>query len=135
MLAVAFTAIFPVVGCGGSNDTHKLYAVSGNVTFGGKPVPVGFVTFEPNSLQGNAGPGCGASIQDGYYKTDKNKGIAGGSYLVTVNGSDGIATTIDGEDAPQGASLFPPYKTQFDFPKSDTAWDIEVPAGSTASSK
>ena len=132
MLIGAFVALLTALGCGATKDARTLFAVSGNVTFGGKPVPAGFVTFEPNTSQKNVGPGCGASIKNGYYETEKNKGITGGPYFVTVSGSDGIPTTIDDEDAPQGASLFPPYKTQFDFPKEDTRWNIDVPATAAA---
>src|SRR5262245_15090497 len=89
-LAAAFVAIFPAIGCGRPAGSQSLYAVSGNVTFGGKPVPAGFVSFEPNASQGNTGPGCGASIIDGYYKSENNKGITGGPYLITVSGSDGV---------------------------------------------
>ena len=128
LMIVPFGALLTVLGCGGAKDSPTLFTVSGNVTFNRKPVPTGFVSFEPNAAQGNSGPGCGATIKNGYYESAKNKGITGGPYLVTVNGSDGIATVVDGEDAPQGKSLFPPYKTQFDFPKEDTTWDVEVPA-------
>ena len=131
-LAAALMASLTVLGCGGAKDSPTLFTVSGNVTFNGKPVPVGFVVFEPDTSQQNSGPGCGAAIKNGYYETDKNKGITGGPYRITVAGSDGIATILDGEDAPHGASLFPPYKTQFDFPKEDTTWNIEVPVASPA---
>ena len=134
MGAAAFLTSLTVLGCGDAKDAKTRYTVSGKVTFGGKPVSAGFVIFEPDASLKNAGPGCGASIKDGYYETEKNKGIVGGPYLITVAGSDGIPTTIDGEDAPQGASIFPVYKTQFDFPKSDTTWNIEVPVASAAKS-
>jgi hypothetical protein len=132
LMIVPFGALLAVLGCGGAKYSPTLFTVSGNVTFHGKPVPTGFVSFEPNAAQGNSGPGCGATIKNGYYETDTNKGITGGPYLVTVNGADGIPTTIDGEDAPQGASLFPPYNTKVDFPMEDTTWDIEVPVTAAA---
>jgi hypothetical protein len=133
-LAAVLTASLAMLGCGGKKVGPTLFTVSGKVTFDGKPVPVGFVTFEPDTSQQNAGPGCGAAIKNGYYETETNKGVTGGPYRITVTGSDGIATILDGEDAPQGASLFPPYKTKFDLPKADTTWDIEVPVAATAAS-
>ena len=131
-LAVVLMASLSVLGCGGAKDSPTLFTVSGNVTFNGKPVPAGFVSFEPDAAKGNSGPGCRASIKNGYYETAKDRGVTGGSYLITVGGSDGVPTIIEGEEAPYGTSLFPAYKTQFDFPKEDTTWDIEVPTTAAA---
>jgi hypothetical protein len=133
-LAAALMASLSVLGCGGGKDNPTLFTVSGNVAFNGKPVLAGFVSFEPNAAKGNSGPGCRAPIKNGYYETPKNRGVTGGAYLITVGGTDGVPTIIEGEEAPYGTSIFPPYKTQFDFPKEDTTWNIEVPVASPANS-
>ena len=44
-LAAALMASLTVLGCGGAKKSPALFAVSGNVTFNGKPVPAGFVSF------------------------------------------------------------------------------------------
>ncbi len=114
-------------GCGRSYDGPQRYEVSGKVTFRGQSVPKGFIRLVPDRSKGNRGPGGGAPIIDGQYATSEEKGIVGGPHLVTVTGSDGVPYSEDGEDIPEGRQLFPAYKLQFDFPKEDTDWDIDVP--------
>jgi len=50
VILIASAALLP--GCGGDPSKPKLGRVSGNVTYNGKPVPKGLVTFVPSS-----GPG------------------------------------------------------------------------------
>lgn len=125
----AVLAVLFLVGCGGSSDGPTRYRVRGSVTFNGKPVPKGFVTLEPNSDQGNSGPGGGAEIKNGQYDTGRDAGVVGGSYKVRVVGTDGMATTMSGEELPDGTPLFAPYEFVFEFPQDATTKDIEVPAG------
>jgi hypothetical protein len=49
-----FGIVAIVFGCG--PDGPSRYSISGSVTFQGKPVPVGFIKFEPDTAKSNAGP-------------------------------------------------------------------------------
>ncbi|MBI1313709.1 hypothetical protein GC176_20645 [bacterium] len=113
-------------GCGGSSDGPDRFAVSGEVTFEGKPVPMGFIKFTPDSSQGNSGPGTGCPIKDGEYATPKGKGLVGGPHIVEIAGWDGVPITESGERLPEGTELFPLYHTRFDFPKSDGEYNFAV---------
>ena len=103
------------------------YEVSGTVTFDGKPLPKGFITFLPDTSKGNKGPGGGAPIVDGQYRTPAGKGVAGGPYIVKIVGYSGIATTAFGEELVDGPHLFAPFQTAVDLPKEDTNKDFTVP--------
>src|SRR5262249_40656460 len=110
LATAAVIAAMLLTGCDGGGI--KRYTVSGTVTYEGKPMPWGFARLEPDSSKGNSGPGAGAQVKDGSYETPAGKGIVGGPHNVTVYANDGIATTINGEAAPEGKPLFPEYKTQ-----------------------
>jgi len=121
-----------IAGCGsGSSDGPQRYEVSGTVTFEGKPVPKGFIMFTPDTSKGVSGPGSGAEIANGSFKTASGKGVVGGAHIVEITGTDGIAITESGEELPDGTELFSKFKTEFDFPKENQTKDFEVPVPST----
>tara|TARA_R110002072_G_scaffold303142_1_gene495867 strand:+ start:152079 stop:152564 length:486 start_codon:yes stop_codon:yes gene_type:complete len=120
-------------GCSGSSGPQR-YEVSGSVTYDGKPVPKGFVTFYPDSEEGNSGPGGGAEIRDGVYRTAAGKGVVGGPHRIRIIGFDGIARTESGEELADGASLFTPYESSIDFPKADTVQNFEIPSNAVSAS-
>ena len=120
-------AIVSLIGCGGSGDGPTRYAVSGTVTYDGKPVPKGFVTFEPDAAANNSGPGGGAPIENGSYSTGVEAGVVGGPYKVRIVGYDGVPAKMEGETLPDGQPLFAPFETTFDFPKETSEKDFEVP--------
>lgn len=124
LLLLAILLLLGGMGCGGDS---KEFRVTGNVTFDGKPVPKGFITFEPDASKGNTGPGGGAEIRSGSFATTRGKGISGGAYVVKIVGYDGVATTQSGEELPDGRPLFPTYTTKVDFPKESTTKDFAVP--------
>jgi hypothetical protein len=123
---VAWLLILVVAGCGGSDGPVR-YQISGTVTYGGQPVPKGFITITPDTSQGNDGPGGGAPIENGSYRTETSKGIVGGPHHVKIVGYDGIATSMEGEQLPDGQSLFTPYQTTVDFPKQDSKHNFDIP--------
>ena len=51
----------------------------------------GRVIFEPDTTQGNSGPGGYANIRDGYYETLRGKGAVGGPHRVRVMILSGVA--------------------------------------------
>jgi hypothetical protein len=112
--------------CGPTNDGPPRYILRGQVTFEGKPVPAGFITFSPSADRGNQGPGGGAPIVNGSYVTPRDKGIVGGAYDVRIVGYDGKATVMEGEQLPDGSPLFRPFETTVDFPKEDSVKDFDV---------
>jgi len=116
-------------GCGQTNDGPQRYQVSGSVTYDGKPVVAGFVTFAPDTSKGNTGPGGGAPIRNGQFRTDAGKGIVGGPHVVRIIGYDGIKTVMEGEELVDGKPLFDPFETSIDFPKQDTTHDFVIPIG------
>lgn len=113
-------------GCG-SSDGPPRYEVWGTVTYDGKPVPKGFITFMPDTSQGNEGPGGGAEIKNGQYRTAEGKGVVGGPHIVKVVGLDGIPISMEGEELPDGQSLFIPYQVTIDFPKEKHEHNFEIP--------
>ena len=130
-LSVACRGMLLIVlvgGCGDSTDGPKRYALSGTVTYDGQPVPKGFITLEPDSAQGNSGPGGGADIINGKYDTKTAMGMVGGPYRVRITGTDGTPVSIEGEELPEGKPLFQPYESTVDFPKEPTVRDFEIPA-------
>lgn len=116
-----------VAGCGKTTDGPQRYAVSGAVTHQGKPVPKGFVTLEPDADRGNQGPGGGAEIVNGRYNTKVEGGVVGGPYKVRIVGTDGMPTTVSGEELAEGKPLFQPYETTVEFPTQASVQDFEVP--------
>ncbi|MEZ6140660.1 MAG: hypothetical protein R3B84_08820 [Zavarzinella sp.] len=125
VLSLFSACALSLLGCGGGGGST--YDVTGMVTFQGKPVPKGFITFEPDTAKGNTGPGGGATIVNGKFKTDKGKGVVGGPYIVKIVGYDGIVANQSGEELTDGKPLFAPYVTNFDFPKEDSDQKFEVP--------
>lgn len=121
-LAVLFLA-----GCG-AEKSSDLFSVSGNISYDGKPLPKGSISFEPDSSKNNQGPGATAGIKDGKYEMMPGKGISGGAYVLTITGYDGVPVASgEGGMDPNGKVLFESYKTSVDFPREDTQHDIEVP--------
>src|SRR5262249_315567 len=102
------------------SQDEKLYRVSGNVTFAGKPIPNALLFFDP---QGE-GPQGFANIVDGKYDTTlQGKGVRGGSYSIRVNGFTGI----EKNEAPFGDPLFNEYTGTKDLPKEDSTFDLDIP--------
>ena len=110
-------ALVAVAGC---TKQEKLYRVSGTVTYDGKPIPKGVISFVPQA----DGPQGFANIWDGKYDTAKEgKGVRGGSYDVRINGFDGK----EANEAPFGQALFPEYNGAKELPSEDSTYDLDVP--------
>lgn len=124
MLAVAMLLL---AGCG-AEKTSDVFSVSGNITYDGKPIPKGNISFAPDASQNNQGPGASAEIKDGKYEMMPGKGISGGPYVLTINGYDGVPVASgEGGMDPNGKVLFESYKMTIDLPHEDTQHDLEVP--------
>lgn len=114
-----------LAGCSGTDGASQ-YELSGTVTFQGKPIPAGTITFEPDAVKGNRGRQGFATIKDGRYDTrEGGRGTIGGAQVVQISGTDGISA---GETFPTGKPLFEPYTTSVDLPKESSTHDFDVPA-------
>ncbi|MEW4451346.1 hypothetical protein AB1L30_01550 [Bremerella sp. JC817] len=115
------------IGCGQSTSSG-VYSVSGKITYDGKPIPRGSITFSPDSKKSNQGPGVTAEIKDGQYETFAGKGTTGGPYVLLVQAYDGvpIASGEGGMDL-LGKPLFSPMELEVDLPKQNATHDIEIP--------
>jgi hypothetical protein len=68
---------------GGCGPGDGRVSVFGTVTYQGKPVPAGAITFL--TTVGAPGPVCGDMIRDGRYDVPKTKGILPGTYRVMIS--------------------------------------------------
>jgi hypothetical protein len=109
------------VGC--AEKDNGRYRVSGNVTIDSKPVPFGEISFEPDGKSGNKGPASFTTIKDGKYFVEKDSGVIGGKYTVTLTGFDGVAV---GEASDGKELLKKPYSESIDLPKEDSKRDFDV---------
>lgn len=114
--------IIAVVGCGGPDGPQR-FRLSGTVSFDGKPVPFGTVTFDPDSAAGNSGPQAAAMIVDGKYDTGIEQGIVGGPHIVRFTGSSRQPTSTQ----PNAEPLFDGYELKETFEKQDAKKDFIVP--------
>lgn len=109
-------------GCGPSGPVR--YNLSGQVTYGGQPVPAGSITFIPAA--GNSGPAASVPIENGRYDTaPHDTGHVGGPHLVRITGLDGKASD---DLFPNGMPLFPDFELEAELPKQDGEMSFEVPA-------
>lgn len=123
--ALLITAISIAAGCGPQGPQR--YDLSGDVTYDGKQVSKGYMTFEPDSAKGNSGPGAAVDIVDGHYTTRAGQGTVGGPHVVTVSGFDGVAFEQSGVMNPMGRPMFEDVKIEIDVPKEAATRDFELP--------
>lgn len=109
----------------GCSDDGK-YAVTGAVTFKGKPVPSGEIRFSPDTSKGNNGPAVLAVIKAGRYETPRDKGLVGGPYQLRVTGYGAAGNSKDPTAPDFGRPLFPVHRVFVEFPKEDYEYDIAV---------
>ncbi len=119
--------VLVISGCGSETKGPKRYDVSGTVTFDGKPVPYGSITFTPDDSKGNGGSQGVATIRDGKYDTAKEgKATIGGPHKVRITGTSKEAEHASEDDTIP--PLFSNYQTDIDLPETTTTHNFEVPA-------
>lgn len=118
--AAGAAAVFALaLGCSSKPPMAQL---SGTVTFQGKPVPAGWISFTP-------GPGVGSvkvcQIKDGAYDSSKEgePGIYPGANQVIIAGFDGNKVPLWG----QGKQIFNPVESTLDVPAGSTTKDFVIP--------
>jgi hypothetical protein len=124
---IAAALVLPIVVIAGCNKPTGpgRYAVSGSITLAdNRPVPAGEIAFEPDSAAGNKGPASTTQIRDGKYQLPKDRGIAGGKYIVVILPFDGVAIP----ESPQGKPLRrAPYSERTELPAKDSIRDFQLP--------
>lgn len=127
-LAAALTGcLLTAAGCSRQPAGPARFAVSGSVTFAGRPVPVGRISFEPDTAAGNSGPAGYGSIVAGRYSTYPKMGAVKGPQVVRITGFDGkpFGEMTDGQP------LFPDHTNSADLPAKPTTIDFDVPPRTT----
>lgn len=92
-------------GCGGSGDELPRVAVSGSVTLDDKPLPNGYVQFQPTGPDGVA---AGGTITDGKYTIAREQGPVAGDYKVLISSAAPSEAASDEPPPPPGAPTPPP---------------------------
>src|SRR5687767_10405299 len=102
---VVAAAVVALAACGCSSKP-KLAQLSGKVTFKGKPVPAGWISFTPDVAAGGLGQTKVLQIKDGVYDSSKERepGLTPGQYLIRIAGFDGKVIPFYG----QGKQIFNP---------------------------
>lgn len=110
----------------GCKPATKVSQISGTVSFKGKPVPAGYITFTPDVGAGTLGQVVGFQILEGKYDSSKNTppGLQPGTYKIRIGGFDGIKIPMWG----QGKQIFNPIEDSFVVPDGTSTKDFEVPA-------
>ncbi|MCH5377175.1 MAG: hypothetical protein JJ992_24700 [Planctomycetes bacterium] len=122
IVVLAAVSMLVLVGCGPSGP--RRYNLSGNVTYGGQPIPAGSITLIPDVTQDNSGPAASMTIENGKFdSSDDGIGHVGGPHLVRITALDGQVS----DEFPKGLPMFPPYETKVDLPKENSTQDFDVP--------
>ena len=114
-----------VLTAGCSKQGRKLGQLSGKVTFKGKPVPAGYVSFTPDGSGGNLGNVKVAQIKDGFFDTsvESDPGILPGPTIIRIAGFDGKKL----KGFSQGKQIFNPHEVRFTVPEGTSTQDFDVP--------
>ncbi len=126
VLALLMSTSLFLGGCG----VEQRYHLSGNVTYNGAPVPLGYLIFEPDTTKGNSGgPGI-CKIENGKYDTrnEDGTGVLGGPHVVRIRGYDASATGkgSGAKEVAMPGALFTEYTVSEDLLKKDGTKDFNV---------
>ena len=115
------SALLVLVGC---DSTPPMAQLSGTVTFKGKPVPAGNLTFTPD-VNAVGGKLRMFTVTDGKYDSSKEQepGIPPGEYEVTIAGYDGVRIKMFF----QGKQIFNAVKEKYTVPTGKSTKDFSVP--------
>jgi hypothetical protein len=88
-------------GCGGVGDGIERQAISGRVTFDGKPLDHGEITLSP--IQ--AGPSAGGTIAAGTFKIGRSGGPSAGKYRVMIMSIQLTGRQVRDADGPPSSKV------------------------------
>ena len=112
-----------VASCGRQSGPPR-YALSGTVTFDGKPVPAGEIQFAADTERGNKRTGTSGQMNEGRYQTLADKGTVGGPHVTTVCGYDGKRAS----GRPLRGVTLSSLLRQVDLSRETTTYDFQVPS-------
>lgn len=117
-----------ITGCGRGIERA---AVSGSVSFAGKPVNEGSIRFVPRS--GTPGGGMGVLIHEGKYQVSLQDRLAAGSYYVAITATRPTGRQIRRSDVKPGEPTMMPEVVQYIPSKynDDLTLTLDLPAGET----
>jgi hypothetical protein len=121
-------------GCRGDRGPERV-AVSGTVTYNGKPVAVGTIRFVAGPT--SSAPMSAAAIADGKYAADTHGGVAVGTHKVQIEAFRRIGNRAQSDDRlPPGIKDRSPYE-QYLPAKYNTSTELEIsiPSGSRTITK
>jgi hypothetical protein len=131
---VFVASLFFITGCGG--DGLSRHAISGTITYDGKPLELGSIALEPDVSAGKVAPSTYTSVADGAFSIPVDEGPIAGKYNLRIVSFDKSKMKLD---VPEGTpinmpALFPPYTTQVEIPPPDGVLKVDVPVAKPAAS-
>lgn len=106
--------ILMVSGCGGSPDGPTLATVKGKITYQGKPLTVGQISFIPDSSKGTAGPMASGRVnENGEFQLQTFKpgdGAIVGSHKVVISSYKEVAFDPDAPNVSLESVSYIPVK-------------------------
>ena len=97
------SAIVVIASCGGSDDgLGTRFPVAGKVTYNGKPLEKGAISFVPDNPKGGGGAGASGTIEDGSYTLStggNGDGARAGKYKVTVTAREDVTAKAKADSA------------------------------------
>lgn len=111
-----------LIGLAGCTSKPPMAQLSGTVTFQGKPVPAGWISFTPEAGVGTVRV---CQIKDGVYdsSTEGETGIFPGKNLVKIAGFDGKKIPMWG----QGKQIFNPVDDVVEISAGTSTRDFVIP--------
>jgi hypothetical protein len=127
---LALFGVLLVCGCGGVEPAGN--AVSGTVTFQGKPLDFGSIQFDPTGDQGTM---SGGDIEGGEYSVPAATGLKPGTYAVRISSVEGGVSSSDvppGEPPPPAKERIPAkFNAQTtlkaDIKEGDNSINFDIP--------
>ncbi len=116
--------LVPLILLAGCDSSPPLAQISGTVTFKGKPIPAGNLTFTPD-VNASGGKQRMLTVVDGKFDSAKEKepGILPGQYDVTIAGYDGVRIKMFF----QGKQIFNAVHEMHTIPPGTSTKDFAVP--------
>jgi hypothetical protein len=122
-IILLFSAIVGICGC--SEPAVDGVDAWGNVTWGGKPIASGMVTFTPDGGKGNSGHQGWAAITDGRFDTRDSKGkkVSKGPCIVLVTSKQPSTNPAH----PKGTNLVLRHEQPVEIPMDSAELNLDVP--------
>ncbi|MEA1949826.1 MAG: hypothetical protein U9N87_00460 [Planctomycetota bacterium] len=114
-----------LAGCGKSGSLEYV-VVSGNVSWRGKPIPRGTISFIPTGQ--TKGPASAAEIANGHYEVTSRGGVPVGDHRVEILATQGGRSTAEENTSPADTGASQPV--QYLPPKYNRRSELQATIGS-----